>query len=766
MIHKKSKLLILLLLLLVKVLPLHAYTVFPSCPDFTNIEASYVEPYTGFTYNNPLLTYGLVPGRHTVVDSVGTDPNTGNLLQLLPSGESKVVRLGNTEVGFKTAALIYHFIVDKKKSILQVKFAVVLQDPGHPHADQPRFRIRIMDKNGKLLGDCSEYDVSAASGLPGFQTYDNGLNTPIRWRDWTTLTLDLSVYGGQEVQAEFTSFDCGQGAHYGYAYFTAECINNYISMQSCTGTAVTAVAPSGFTSYLWDNGDKASISTRTLTGKEIPLSCLLVDEMGCSYTINGLITDSVPFSTDETFQDTICQGNSYTKNDFNLPPQNETGYYTYNNTYIDSKNCNGDITTTLQLLIKPRYYKLKASICYGEDYILNGFNIKNPSVGLHRDSLVIPRSGCDSVICLELKVNTSFKTATAIYGNTTVCTDEELIYFISDIDTSATYTWTVPSSATIISGQGTGVIAVTFNQAIGGQISLTGENGCGSVSLSLNVTVNPSYHSAINETICSGNEYTTNGFLLPKQDSVGSFVFINKLQTTAGCDSVTVLSLLVQPTPSISIALQTDSFICAGNTTILNAVSLGASQTIIIASKVMVGDILCTDNTTVKPENYTSSGKTAKGVVFFVDNTGEHGWAAGLNDLPSTYRWSNTHVDIPGLIDYIAPARNYLKDISGYSNTQTIRLFGNATSYPAAYAVDFVNGWYLPAIGQLRHMYDISYIIQSTFALVGGDLLDQSEKYISSTENSANFIWSMNGTAHFNQLNKTSFAYIRPVCSF
>lgn len=55
-----------------------------------------------------------------------------------------------------------------------------------------------------------------------------------------------------------------------------------------------------------------------------------------------------------------------------------------------------------------------------------------------------------------------------------------------------------------------------------------------------------------------------------------------------------------------------------------------------------VGDLLCADGTTVKPDDYASSGKTAMGVVFYVDTTGVHGWAASLR-TPGVYGcvWNN-----------------------------------------------------------------------------------------------------------------------------
>ena len=44
-----------------------------------------------------------------------------------------------------------------------------------------------------------------------------------------------------------------------------------------------------------------------------------------------------------------------------------------------------------------------------------------------------------------------------------------------------------------------------------------------------------------------------------------------------------------------------------------------------------IGDILCTDGSTVKPNEFAQSGKTAKGVVTFINESGEHGWAISLD---------------------------------------------------------------------------------------------------------------------------------------
>ena len=67
------------------------------------------------------------------------------------------------------------------------------------------------------------------------------------------------------------------------------------------------------------------------------------------------------------------------------------------------------------------------------------------------------------------------------------------------------------------------------------------------------------------------------------------------------------------------------------------------SLAVFAQERVHVGDIYCTDNTTVSPENFATSGKTALGVVFFVDNSQQHGWALALNDAGSGGR-SISHI--------------------------------------------------------------------------------------------------------------------------
>ena len=120
---------------------------------------------------------------------------------------------------------------------------------------------------------------------------------------------------------------------------------------------------------------------------------------------------------------------------------------------------------------------------------------------------------------------------------------------------------------------------------------------------------------------------------------------------------------------------------------------------------VSIGDILCTDGSIVSRAAYPTSGKAAQGIVFYVDATDSHGWAVSLNNQSSSIKWCSEGFygyDIPNLPNS-ANARAVMHDLDGYGNTGAIRGHGNSSQFPAAWAVDYDNGWYLPSGGQLRY---------------------------------------------------------------
>ena len=158
---------------------------------------------------------------------------------------------------------------------------------------------------------------------------------------------------------------------------------------------------------------------------------------------------------------------------------------------------------------------------------------------------------------------------------------------------------------------------------------------------------------------------------------------------------------------------------------------------------VNIGDILCTDGSTVRPDEYASSGKTAQGIVFYVDNTGQQGWAVNLANETIETHWVNQNhyydgYDIPDLPN-LHYSREAIFDLDGYRNTEIIRATHEADWYPAAWAVDFEHGWYLPAAGQLRWL--IAYVneVNESLRMVNGSPFVHASPnwYWSSTEQDA-----------------------------
>jgi len=284
-----------------------------SMGDFTNWVG-----YTG-TFTSCCPTQGIVNGRHTIINAPGTDPRTNNQLQVLPPGATIGARLGNWSVGYEAERLRYTINVTPQSNLFIYKYAVVLEDPGHGSSDQPKFNIRVLNASGNLVDPvCGFYSVVSSSNIPGFQMAPGS----IMWKNWTTVGIDLTPYIGQNITIEYTTYDCNQGGHYGYAYLSCSCAPMQISVGYCQGSNnVVMQAPAGFASYAWSPG---GYTTQTVTLVNPPIgqtyTCVMTSHNGCQATLNAVIQPTVitpaftitspQCSFDVTFQDgsTVNQG--------------------------------------------------------------------------------------------------------------------------------------------------------------------------------------------------------------------------------------------------------------------------------------------------------------------------------------------------------------------------------------------------------------------------------------------------------------------------
>ncbi|NBC05717.1 MAG: T9SS type B sorting domain-containing protein [Bacteroidetes bacterium] len=245
------------------------------CPDVLNtcenigFEQGTTEGWAGsYGSGGTLDECGLVDGRHTIMidgssGNGGFDPLiTDTQIPVVAPGSQYSLRLGNDGTNYRVDQISTSFVVTEDNTLFSYQFAVVLEDPGHPPEEQPKFEVVAEDANGNRL-PCGYYRVVSAPTIDGFENQGN-----LRYRDWSTVGIDLTPYVGQTVTIRFTTTDCAQGGHFGYAYIDAECLRSEINISCagsevcsedavyCEGSSITLSAPEGFSDYIWSDGSE------------------------------------------------------------------------------------------------------------------------------------------------------------------------------------------------------------------------------------------------------------------------------------------------------------------------------------------------------------------------------------------------------------------------------------------------------------------------------------------------------------------------------
>ncbi|MBR4738725.1 MAG: gliding motility-associated C-terminal domain-containing protein [Bacteroidales bacterium] len=291
------------------------------CVNPTDLHSPQAVFFSG-SYENPYAQAGAVDrgsrspdSRHTVCyDTTERDPRTGGLLRTIPEGYTSSVRLGNWNTNYTAPdaeGVIYSLFIDTMNfNLLMMRYAAVLQDPMHDATDQPRFRLELLDSAYNLIDPvCAAADFIANHSLGWNEASDNVL-----WKDWTPVGIDVSAYAGQQVYVRLTTYDCNEGSHYGYAYFTLECMRKTIDAETCGNVDSNRfTAPAGF-NYRWYTADSpTTISTeRTLvvpTANMATYYCDLsfVGNASCSFTLSAFGGPRLPLArVDTTVTITDC----------------------------------------------------------------------------------------------------------------------------------------------------------------------------------------------------------------------------------------------------------------------------------------------------------------------------------------------------------------------------------------------------------------------------------------------------------------------------
>ncbi len=190
-------------------------------------------------------------------------------LRTKPEGVLASVRLGNWNIGSEAEQITYtHKVDDGHNAILKLQYAVVMEDPAHDPSAQPKFTLSILHNGKKLPGDCGEANFVSGGNLDerdGWHIAFGG-RTPVYWKEWTTVSINLRDYMGETITIKLTTYDCSQSGHYGYAYFVLGCESGELSDLNCgeDNPTTTFTAPEGF-DYEWY---KKSDPTQKVLGTE------------------------------------------------------------------------------------------------------------------------------------------------------------------------------------------------------------------------------------------------------------------------------------------------------------------------------------------------------------------------------------------------------------------------------------------------------------------------------------------------------------------
>ncbi len=529
-------------------------TLMDNCIDYYDLYSSPQVTYTFGTYGNPTQYTGRRLGQHTVMTIPGQlDVNTGGILQCVPPGEHVSFKLGDANGGANGETVTYNYLVDSlDKDMLVLNYAVVMQNPNHTSENQPRFTLEILDENGVLIDStCCYADFVAGSSL-GWNTVPG---TNVIWKDWTTVGIDIAPYHGQMIKIRFTTKDCADGGHFGYAYFTVHCDSKRIALVNLCESldSVRLRAPAGF-DYRWMRGDDTTvISTQNeiiVPADSSVYRCYatFIGKPECGFTVTSWAVLPNPKAAFDYRVDTCAQK-----------------IFLYNRSYVD---------------IDSVYLPYVRQTVGNPVWIVNNDTLRGDTVSVDASAPVpynitlfcsLSQSTCTDSASLQL--NPVIGHSLRIVGDTTVCPGDtvRLSVAAAPLD-ETTFHWNTGSADTVYSlvvDTDTTLFVVstykfctdttyhhikTFNKnndtvALATCLSptdtlgfivdtsgiythcFTNIYGCDSL-ISLSVLIHPSYQDTVSAVTCD-EPFVNSEF---NEDSTGSYTHI--YSTVNGCDSI------------------------------------------------------------------------------------------------------------------------------------------------------------------------------------------------------------------------------------
>jgi gliding motility-associated-like protein len=329
---------------------------------------------------------GIVTGRHTIT-TPGFDPvliGCEQIPTVYPGGNYSI-QLGNSDIGAEAERITFDFSITPTSNLIIYRYAVVLEDPGHDPAEQPRFEAQLRTSDGQPI-PCTFYQVVASSQIDGFQNCGE-----LVYKNWTTVGVDASAYMGQIVTLDLATGDCAVGGHFAYAYVEASCAPLEIDARFCLNSENLVAylsAPEGFASYLWSTGETTADITVVNSVEGDQYTCLVTSVTGCqallsatlepttldaNYVVQSNCTGQTIIENSSVFQNSVLDslhwssGDGYQSNalifnhDFNAP-----GIYPIELWVQSDAGCVDSVQYEIEILESPVAEFIPSNICQGE----------------------------------------------------------------------------------------------------------------------------------------------------------------------------------------------------------------------------------------------------------------------------------------------------------------------------------------------------------------------------------------------------------------
>ena len=262
---------------------------------------------------------------------------------------------------------------------------------------------------------------------------------------------------------------------------TTVSVNAGANVTICSGSSVTLTATGNAATYLWNPGNKAGATVSFTPTTTTTYTVLATSSTGCTATSSVSVTVSkIPTKpgTISGLSSGVCSKNGLV---YSIAPVAGATFYLWKlpaGFTIASGQGTTTLTVNAGIVASSVYIQVKAvNSCGSSD--------ESKMTITSAPGIPVSISGPLNGVCQQQNVN---YTTTAVAGATS-------------------YTWTVPSGVTIISGQGTTSLFVKFNSTFttSGSITVKSVNTCGSSSArSVTVAAKPATPTVITypATIC------------------------------------------------------------------------------------------------------------------------------------------------------------------------------------------------------------------------------------------------------------------------